>query len=87
MINLDIDDQHLHSLRMLAGAHGQTAEEYILSVLRSHCKYLKTDEDRGLAFATVEFLDYASIPELAADLLNNTMLGYDMLGGTSENSL
>ena len=68
MISLDIDSHHLHVLRMLAGAHGQTAEEYVQSLVYFHCKHLATDTDRGLAFATVEFLNLHSIPELTAAL-------------------
>ncbi len=80
MIAFDIDDHHLHTLRMLAGAHGQAAEEYVQSLVSFHCKHLATDTDRGLAFAAVEFLKCQSIPELTAVLLNNAILGYEILG-------
>lgn len=85
MIALGIDDHHLHILRMLAGAHGQTAEEYLQSLVHFHCKHLATDADRGLAFATAEFLKYQSIPELTAVLLNNAVLGYEILGDADDN--
>ena len=88
MIALDVDDHHLHVLRMLAGAHGQSLEEYLTTLIRQHCKHLTSDADRGLAFATVEFLNYESIPQLTAELLNNTLLGFDLIRGTSdENNL
>ena len=80
MIALGIDDHHLHILRMLAGAHGQTAEEYLQSLVYFHCKHLATDADRGLTFATAEFLKCKSVPELTAVLLHNAVLGYEMLG-------
>ena len=80
MIALDIDDHHLHILRMLAGAHGQTAAEYLHSLVHFHCKHLATDTDRGLAFATAEFLKCQSVPELTAALLNKAVLGYEILG-------
>ena len=80
MILLDLDDHHLHILRMLAGAHGQTAGEYLHSLVHFHCKHLATDTDRGLAFAAAEFLNHRSIPELTAVLLHNAVLGYEMLG-------
>ncbi len=85
MIALDIDDHHLHILRMLAGAHGQTAEKYVQSLVYFHCKHLATDTDRGLAFAAAEFLNHRSIPELTAVLLHNAVLGYEMLGDVDGN--
>ena len=79
MIALNIDDHHLHALRMLAGAHGKSLEEYLQLVIEYHCKHLSNDADRGLAFGAIEFLNYPSIPELTAALLDNTILGYEVL--------
>ena len=84
MIALDIDSHHLHILRMLAGAHGQSAEEYVQSLVYFHCKHLATDTDRGLAFAAAEFLKCHSVPELTAALLNNAVLGYEIRGDNDD---
>jgi len=80
MITLDIDDHDLHILQMLAGGHGLSLEEYLQLVIAYHCMHLERDTDRGLAFATVQFLQHQSIPELTAVLLNNAILGYEILG-------
>ena len=79
MIALDIDDHHLHSLRMLAGGHGKSLEEYLQLVIEYHCKHLRNDTDRGLAFGAIHFLGYESIPEMVSGLLHSTILGYEVL--------
>lgn len=83
---LEIDNHTLHVLRMLAGGHGQSVDEYLQLVISYHCKHLATDTDRGLAFATLKCLNYKSIPELSSVLLLNTMLGYDVVGNAGENN-
>jgi len=79
MIALDIDDHHLHILKMLAGGHGLSLEEYLQLLIKHHCKHLATDTDRGRAFGAIEFLDYGSIPELTADLLDDVICAYEVL--------
>ena len=64
-INIPAADEAL--LNRIATEHGRTVDDYVTHILTCHCRYLHQNLD--LTIAALRDYSYASIPEMAAELV------------------
>ena len=66
-INIPTADETL--LHRIAAEHHQTVAEYVIHLVTWHCRYLH--ENLDLTIAALKDYSYASIPEMAAELVQS----------------